>query len=340
MLGWEFMALRFATRVCFLSSLLKNDALPTFKSARARLKPGVTILLAGLLALPGLASASRLVTDETGRQVRLPDHPVRLVSLAPSVTETLYALGLDQEIVGDTDYCDYPPAAKLKPHVGSLLNPNLEKIVALKPDLVLGTPEANRIETVKQLDLLGIPLYGTKADSFETIFRMIEDLGKVLDQPAAAKLLEAQLERRTSAVEARVRGLARPKVLFVVQYQPLITVGPRTFVADLIRRAGGTLVSGGSMGDWPNLSLETVVAHDPDVILIPGSAAFTPPLAVLGKMAGWRDLRAVRNSRVYVVEEAIVHPSPRLVDALEQTAAILHPGAAASQDLNRPGGWR
>src|SRR5690349_9940470 len=127
------MALRFAARVCSLSSQLKNDLVPAFKSPRAALKPGVTTLLAGLLALPGLASASRLVTDETGRQVRLPDRPVRLVSLAPSVTETLYALGLDQEIVGDTDYCDYPPAAKLKPHVGSLLNPSLEKIVALKP---------------------------------------------------------------------------------------------------------------------------------------------------------------------------------------------------------------
>lgn len=293
-----------------------------------------------ILMVPGALTASHLVIDETGRQVRLPDRPHRLVSLAPSVTETLYALGLGQELVGDTDYCDYPPEARQKPHVGSLLNPSLEKIVALKPDLVLGTPEANRIETASQLERLGIPLYGLKAASLDEISHMIGDLGRVLGQQAAAESLRANLARRTHAVEARVRGLAPVKVLFVVQYQPLITVGSRTFVADVIRRAGGSLISDNSAGDWPNLSLETVVALDPDVILVPGSSAFTPPLDEFHRMPGWRDLKAVKNRRIYLVSEAIVHPSPRLVDALEQVAGILHPAPSASPAGSPTGGRR
>src|SRR5712692_6953515 len=119
-------------------------------------------LLAALIVVPAALEA-RLVTDETGRRVNVPDHPRRVISLAPSITETLYALGLEDRLVGDTDYCDYPPEAKLKPHVGAVLNPSLEKIVALKPDLVLGIAEANRRETADQIERLGIPLYGLTA---------------------------------------------------------------------------------------------------------------------------------------------------------------------------------
>ena len=122
----------------------------------------------------------RWVEDQTGRRVDVPDHPRRLISLAPSITETLFALGLGDSVVGDTDYCEYPPEAKLKPHVGPILNPNLERIVALKPDLVLGSPEANRRETADRLGSLGIPLYGVTAHSIGDILRSIEDLGRVL----------------------------------------------------------------------------------------------------------------------------------------------------------------
>ena len=145
----------------------------------------------GPLALALLLSASavsaRVVTDQTGRRVNLPDHPRRLVSIAPSITETLYELGLGDRLVGDTDYCDYPPQAKALPHVGAMLNPNLEKIVALKPDLVLGTDEANRRETADQLERLGIPLYGVTAHTVEGTIQSLEDLGHVLDwdQPTA-----------------------------------------------------------------------------------------------------------------------------------------------------------
>jgi len=125
---------------------------------------GVEIAFLGVLASFTIPTVSaREVTDQTGRRVNVPDNPQRIVSIAPSITETLYALRLGNRLVGDTEYCDYPPEARLKPHVGALLNPSLEKIVALKPDLVLGTDEANRRETADQLARLGIPLYRVTA---------------------------------------------------------------------------------------------------------------------------------------------------------------------------------
>jgi iron complex transport system substrate-binding protein len=268
---------------------------------------------------------ARIVTDETGRHVDVPDHPDRLVSLAPSITETLYALGLGDRLVGDTDYCDYPREAKRKPHVGAVLNPSLEKIVALKPDLVLATPEANRRETGDQLERLGIPVYGLAAHGVEDMLRSIEELGQVLDRGAQARALVGTLRERIDAVEKRVSGSPRPKVLFVVWYRPLITVGPHSFVADVIRRAGGLSISDDLQGEWPHLALEEALARDPDVILFPRSESFSPALDEFERLPGWKSLRAVKNHRLYVVSETIIHPSPRLIDALEEVARILHP---------------
>jgi len=260
--------------------------------------------------------------------VDVPSHPDRLVSLAPSITETLYALGLGDRLVGDTDYCDYPPEAKQKPHVGAVLNPNVEKIVALKPDLVLGTPAANRRETADQLDRLGIPVYGLAAHSVDDTLRSIEDLGQVLDRGTEARALVETLRGRIEAVQKRVAGLPRPKVLFVVWYRPLITAGPHSFVADVIQRAGGVSISEDVQGEWPRLALEEVLHRDPDIILFPRSESFSPALDEFERLPGWKELHAVKNHRMYLVSETIIHPSPRLIDALEEVARILHPPEA------------
>ncbi len=165
------------------------------------------------LLLSASAVLARDVIDQTGRRVNIPDHPQRIVSLAPSITETLYALGLADRLVGDTDYCDYPLEARAKPHVGAMLNPNLEKIVALKPDLVLGTDEANRRETADQLARLGIPLYGLTAHTLEGTIQSIEDLGRMLGGEQPTQKLVARLRERVEAVEKRVQGRHQPKVL-------------------------------------------------------------------------------------------------------------------------------
>jgi len=281
-------------------------------------------LLAGLVLFP-VALFARVVTDQTGRRVNIPDHPRRLVSVAPSITETLYALGLGSRLVGDTDYCDYPAEARALPHVGTMVNPSLERIVALRPDLVLGTDEANRRETADQLERLGIPLYGVTAHTVDGTIQSIENLGSVLDWAGPTQKLVADLRARVAAVDRRVQGKPRPKVLFVVQYRPLITAGRDTFISDVIRRAGGVSISDDMKPEWPHMSLEEVVARAPDVILFPKTEGFAPRLEELHRLPGWRDLGAVKSGRLYFVAETIERPSPRLIDALEEVAEILHP---------------
>jgi iron complex transport system substrate-binding protein len=270
-------------------------------------------------------ASAREVTDQTGRRITIPDHPQRIISLAPSITETLYALGLGDRLVGDTDYCDYPTEARAKPHVGAMLNPNLERIVALRPDLVLGTDEANRRESIDQLARLGIPLYGVTARNVDATIRSLEDLGRVLGSEQSAKALAARLRVRVEAVTRRVEGQRPPKVLFVVWYRPLITAGSQTFIADVIHRAGGDSISNDMTGEWPHMGLEVVLKRDPDIILFPKTEAFAPGFDEFERLPGWKELAAVKHHRMYFIAETIMRPSPRLIDALEELTDILHP---------------
>jgi iron complex transport system substrate-binding protein len=276
--------------------------------------------------LPAVASA-RTVKDQTGRNVNVPDNPHRLISLAPNITETVYALGLGEELVGDTDYCDFPPQAMNKPHVGTMVNPSLERVIALKPDLVLGTPEANRRETVDQLERLGIPLYGTTANTLEGTLASIQDLGQILGRGAKASSLVEKLQARIDRVKRQVEGQPRPKVLFVVWYRPLITIGPNTFISDVIRVAGGIPIGEDLKGEWPRLTLEALLPQNPGVILFPATESFSPSMDAFRSLPGWKELQAVKESRMYFVSETIMRSCPRLVDALEEVAGILHPEA-------------
>ena len=283
------------------------------------------VLIVVVLGFAAVSRPARHVTDQTGRSVEIPDRPERLVSLAPSITETLFALGLGDKVVGDTDYCEYPPEARSKPHIGPILNPNLERIVALKPDLVLGSREANRIETAAQLERLGIPVYGVTAQTVDGTLSSIEDLGEVLGHGIEALQLVGELRERIKRVEQRIAHRPKPKVLFVVWYRPLTTAGSRSFVADVVRRAGGASISDDLSGEWPRMSLEEALRRDPDVILFPHAESFAPSVADLAALPGWKDLRAVKEHRLYLVSDSIIRPSPRLVDALEQVAGFLHP---------------
>ena len=294
----------------------------------------ILLTCAAALGGGGAAGSTHVVTDEVGRRVEVPNHPERIISLVPSITETLYALGLGEKIAGDTDYCDFPADATKKPHVGAVQNPSIEKIVALKPDLVLGSPEGNRREVIDQLARVGIPLYGVSDHDLHDVLKSIRDLGELLGAQNQAAALDSGLEHRVQAIQEQVKGQPKPRVLFVTWYQPLITIGPDSFVADVIRRAGGVSISDDLSGEWPRLSLEAVLARHPDVILMPRTQSYSPSLDEFRRLAGWRDLAAVRQGRVYFVTDAIVHPSPRLVDALEEVTRVLHPGEPAGE---RPG---
>jgi iron complex transport system substrate-binding protein len=283
------------------------------------------VLAASLLVLLPAADSARTVKDQTGRMVNVPENPHRLVSLAPNITEIVYALGLGDELVGDTDNCDFPPQATSKPHVGTMVSPSLERIVALKPDLALGTPEANRRETADQLERLGVPVYGVTANTLKGTLASIEDLGKVLGHAAEAGRLVAQMQARIDGVENRIKGQPEPTVLFVVWYRPLITVGPGTFIADAIRAAGGKPIGENLKGEWPRLTLEELLPLNPDAILFPKTESFSPSLEEFRGLPGWKDLHAVKDGHMYFVSETIERSGPRLVDALEELANLLHP---------------
>jgi iron complex transport system substrate-binding protein len=276
--------------------------------------------------------ASREVTDETGRSVRIPQPVRRIVSLAPSVTETLFALGLGDRIVGDTDFCDYPPEAKLKRRIGGPVDPNIEVIAALHPDLVVGARSINRLASVHSLEQLGIPVYGTDPRSVEQVLTSTERLGELLGAGDAGRSLLANLRARLSQIDRRLKGLPPQTVMMVVWLDPLISVGRNTFLEDALRRAGAHSIID-TQQSWPNINLEEVIRLQPKYLIFSSDdpQQVQRQLAELQDRLAWRQLDAVRNRRFIVVSEAISHPSPRLIDGIEQLAAALYPSRFASQ---------
>jgi len=271
-------------------------------------------------------------TDEVGRRVLVPALPQRIVSLAPSLTETIYALGAQQRLVGVTDYCDYPPEARAKPRVGGVVNPNLEQIVALKPDLVLVTGAINRRETMEALERLGIAVYGSDPHTVEGVLESVRHIADVMGVRERGEALAAALRARLAELRQRLAGRPAKRVLFVVWQQPLITVGRNTFLADALRWAGAEPVPE-SAQDWPRLSLEEVARLQPDYLVFASSHAeeVARMLDDLRVRPGWRSLDAVRQGHMAVVSEAVNRPAPRLVDAIEQLAHQLHPAAFAEE---------
>jgi len=292
------------------------------------------VATAALFLLPaiGAAQETRVVEDETGRRVRVPVRPERIISLAPNLTEILYALGADERLVGVTSQCDFPPAAERKPRVGDVSHPNLEKILELKPDLVLGTTAGNPRSIVPALERLNVALYGVDPRSVAGVFESIRHVGELVGAPDAGEALAARLEARLAALESRAQAAAaRPRVLFVIWLTPLITAGRDTFVNDLLARAGAHSVTAALEQDWPRLSLEEVIERDPDFLLLPRTPGLAASLERLSKEDPWRQLRAVRENRVVWLDEAVMRPGPRIVDAIEELASALHAPASAAE---------
>jgi iron complex transport system substrate-binding protein len=277
--------------------------------------------------------AGRELTDEVGRRVQIPREVNRVVSLAPNLTEIVFALGDGNRLAGDTDYCDYPPEAVQKPHVGGLVNPNLEEIAALMPDLVLATKSINRRETVNALDHIGLPVYVTNAPhSVEEMIASVEHLGSALGMEKSATSVAADLRSRLSELDRRLAGTAPRRVLFVVWTDPLISVGRETFIADALRRAGGRSVVE-TKAEWPHVSLEEIVRLQPEFLVFASAHAGDTQrdIDTLRTRAGWKNLEAMQHGNIVVVSDAINRPAPRMVDAIERLARALHPEAFTSR---------
>jgi iron complex transport system substrate-binding protein len=220
----------------------------------------------------GGIGARQTVTDELNRSVAIIQNPQRIISLAPNITEMLFALGLGERVVAVTSYCDFPPEAKTKEKIGDTLQPNLERIIALRPDLVVVSTASQVERLTRQLDQLGIPVYATNPRTVRDVLRSIRHLGEATGVVTQAQALATALEERIHRVEVRVADQPKPRVLFVLQLGPLITVGRDTFINDLITLAGGESISGDQSTEYPQFSLETAMARAPEVIIAPVNA--------------------------------------------------------------------
>jgi len=286
------------------------------------MKRGVHVaLLVLLLALP--AFAHRMVRDEFGRDVKVPDRAHRLVCLAPSITDTVYALGRGEDIVGITDYTKYPLEAQKKPSVGGVINPSLEKLVALKPDLVLAVGDLNNTDLTRSIERLGFPVFIVSPTSLHDIYRAIEDIGNAIDAKDAAAALVLRLQAREKAVRARISGKSRPIVFFLLWPDPIMTAGRGAFITELIEIAGGKSVTADMPSEWPRLSFEVIVAQQPEYLLLVRGSGVT--LEGLRRQGNWMRLQAVREGKVFYADDRIEFPSPMAFDALEHLAAEFHP---------------
>lgn len=279
------------------------------------------------------AASLREVTDETGRLVKIPQPVRRIVSLAPSLTETLYALRLQDRLVGDTDYCDYPPDATKKHKVGGATNPNMEEIAALKPDVVLVVKSLNRLETVRALEQLGIPVYATDPHTMNDVIGSMKKLSEVLGAESAGAALDQKLESKLAGIRERLSGVPVKRVMFVVWADPLISVGRKTFIADVLERAGAISVVD-SKQDWPKYSLEEAVKLQPEYLVFASnhSEDVKNDVEALALKPGWSMMGAIKQRKIAVVSDAINRPGPRIVDAVEELARQLHPEVFAEKN--------
>ncbi len=271
----------------------------------------------------GLASATTYpysVTDDLGSKVTLDAEPTRVVTMIPSHTETLCAVDACGKLVGVDTYSNFPASIKALPKLGSAFEPNLEAIVALKPDLVLVDESSDLAAALRQL---GIPVYAGTAQTFDEVFEKFSVLGALVNRETEAALLSGRVQGGIRAISERAAQLEPTSVYFEIDPTPY-SVGPDSFIGVLLSRAGGANIVAAGLGDFPQLEPEYVVAADPEVIIVSERDA-----ASLPKRPGWAGIAAVQDGRVVptspTVDDAISRPGPRIVDAVRFFARALHP---------------
>jgi iron complex transport system substrate-binding protein len=250
----------------------------------------------------------------------------RIVSMAPSITETLFALGLGEEVVGVSDFCEYPPAAKEKARVGGFLNPDMERILALRPDLVVMLP--NEI-AVKKLRGHGIRVVVTPNNSIKEVLESFVVIGRATGREGRAKELVERIKSKSAEVRKLVEKAARPRVLFVVGTDPIFAAGKGSFLDELVRVSGGKNVLEESKVPFPQLSMESVLSFAPEVIIDSTVVSAPTKKAVKAqneKWSKWKDIPAVRDGRVYVLKDnRDIVPGPRLPEAIDDLLKMIHP---------------
>lgn len=267
-------------------------------------------------------------TDDMGREVTINEVPQRIISFGPNITEILFALGLEEKVVGVSDFSDYPEAAKEIAKVGNAFSPSLEKIVELEPDLVL-TVEHEQLNA--ELEALGLTFLILEPRDIDGILDDIELVGKITDTEKAADDLVTEMRDSISRITALVEDAPEVSVFFIVDGTDLTspwTVGPTSFIHALITMAGGENIAMAAAGDWVQFSIEQVVSADPDIIIIQTMTGGIPTVSkeVLEQNAAWREMTAVKEDEIYFINGDLVsRPGPRITQGLEGLAEIIHP---------------
>lgn len=294
-------------------------------------------MLAALFALGGCGGSGGAVqgerlssfTDDLGREVVLEEIPARIVSISPACTEILFALGLGEEVVGVTEYCDYPEEAISKAKIGTFTTPNLEAILALEPDLVLATGGV-QAEVLERMQQLGLVVYAVNPVTFDQTVETIREVGEITGATQRAEEITLDMQERAAEIaraveESEARGIPRPRVFYEIFYETNVwTAGSGSIISDLISRAGGSNIGDAQASDYYEFSVERLIAENPQVYLVGSGSMFNPGDITL--RSGWERMDAVRDGRVYVIDENPVYRTgPRLVEGLENIHAALYP---------------
>lgn len=288
---------------------------------------GMTLLFVSTFIWTFVSHAASLkLRDEVGREVTFPFPPKRIVSLAPNITEILFSLGLDEEVVGISIHCNYPEKAKGRTRVGSYLSIDYERVISLRPDLIIATGAGNPREMVERLEKLGFPAFVIFPKRFDDVLKSIHHLGQVVAREQEALSLVASMNRRREGVVDLTRGHSRPKVFLQIGESPIVTVGRGSFGDDLIHLAGGENVAGKDREMYPRLGMEEILKRSPEVILISSMNPKGDYERVIREWERWKMIPAVKRGRVHLIDSDLIdRPSPRIIDGLEQMAKFLHP---------------
>ena len=300
-------------------------------------KCGMLLVLATLFSLVSacapppreVPSSTGEVTDQLGRTVQLDGIPQRIISLAPSNTEILFALGLADRVVAVTDYCDYPSEAKEKPSIGGFSTPNIEELVALSPDLILAT-SIHEKRIIPQLEGKGMTVFALNPKTLDEVLEAISLVGEITGEEEEASGLVAEMQNRIKAVTAKGDGLPeneRPRVFYIVWHDPLMAAGSGTLQDDLIEKAGGINIARDLAG-YADISLEAFIAANPQVMIAGGGHGSGEDLTFQFAKTEPRlgNTAARQNNRVYMIDGNLAsRPGPRIVEGLEKFAEFIHP---------------
>ena len=262
------------------------------------------------------------IKDDLGNIVTIKQKPMRIVSMSPSHTESLFAIGVGNRVVGRTDFCDYPAETAKVPSIGGYSQPSVESIMAVKPDLVFAS-FGNPKELVARLRGLGVTVVSFNPQTVDDVTRVIWEMGRITDSQTKATQLISKIRDQIAAVEKLVKNSPRPKVFWEVWHDPLSTAGSNTFINDLVKIAGGENIAADTKG-WPVFNLETLLVKNPDVYIATKDKWSNP--GNIFERPGYNQIKAIKTSQVFVINaDNVNRPGPRLIEGLKDVVRAIHP---------------